>query len=46
MDVTETACARLLSLPIYPELTNEQVDHVARKVLQFIECDNYGNSVV
>ena len=46
MDVTETACARLLSLPIYPELTDEQIDHVARNVLQFLKRDSNGNSVV
>jgi dTDP-4-amino-4,6-dideoxygalactose transaminase len=33
--VTEQACKELLSLPIYPELGDEQVDRVARAVQDF-----------
>jgi dTDP-4-amino-4,6-dideoxygalactose transaminase len=33
MTVTERACARLLSIPMYPELADEQVEHVASAVL-------------
>jgi dTDP-4-amino-4,6-dideoxygalactose transaminase len=25
-----------LSLPIYPEMTNEQVDHVVKKVIEYV----------
>jgi dTDP-4-amino-4,6-dideoxygalactose transaminase len=35
LDVTEQACEELLSLPIYPELTDEQVERVARAVREF-----------
>ena len=37
MQVTEDACRELLSLPIYPSLTDEQVDYVASAVLGFFE---------
>jgi dTDP-4-amino-4,6-dideoxygalactose transaminase len=37
MTVTEQACRGLLSLPIYPELTDAQVDYVAAHVLAFCE---------
>jgi dTDP-4-amino-4,6-dideoxygalactose transaminase len=37
MKVTEQACRELLSLPIYPGLTDEKVDYVANAVLQFFE---------
>ncbi len=36
MKVTEEACARLVSLPIFPELTDEQVDEVASEVVRFV----------
>ncbi len=32
---TEKICQEVLSLPIYPELSNEQVEFVAQKVLDF-----------
>jgi dTDP-4-amino-4,6-dideoxygalactose transaminase len=35
LEVTEGACRELLSLPIYPELTDEQVDYVAGQVRGF-----------
>lgn len=35
MTVTEAACRELLSLPIYPELFDEQVEYVASRVLEF-----------
>ena len=35
MRVTEDACERLLSIPMYPELSDEQVDYVADRVLRF-----------
>lgn len=37
LDVTEQACAELLSLPIYPELGFEKLDYVAGQVLDFCE---------
>jgi dTDP-4-amino-4,6-dideoxygalactose transaminase len=37
MSATEAACRELLSLPIYPELTDEQVVAVARSVRAFFE---------
>ena len=35
MKVTDEACAELVSLPIYPELSDEQVEYVASRVLDF-----------
>lgn len=35
MRVTEEACRQLLSIPIYPELTDDQVEYVAAHVLGF-----------
>jgi dTDP-4-amino-4,6-dideoxygalactose transaminase len=35
LPVTESVAASILSLPIYPELTNEQIAHVANVVLEF-----------
>jgi dTDP-4-amino-4,6-dideoxygalactose transaminase len=35
MVVTEHACAQLLSLPFYPELTDEQVEYVVGGVRSF-----------
>ena len=37
MEVTEEACRRLLSIPIYPELTDEQLDYVARHLRSALE---------
>ncbi len=37
MPVTEAACARLVSLPIYPELTDDQVEYVSKSVIEFVE---------
>jgi len=33
LPVTERACARVLSLPLYPELTREQVEYVAEALM-------------
>ena len=35
LKVTEEACAQLLSIPIYPELHDDQIAHVAEQVLGF-----------
>ena len=35
--VAEKLCSEVLSLPIYPELTAEQLQHVAKTVLEFYE---------
>ena len=35
MKVTEEACGELLSLPIYPELSEEQLELVAKRVREF-----------
>jgi dTDP-4-amino-4,6-dideoxygalactose transaminase len=35
LPVTERCCGEVLSLPVYPELTNEQIEYVAEKVLAF-----------
>jgi dTDP-4-amino-4,6-dideoxygalactose transaminase len=37
LTVTEEACRELLSLPMYPELTDEQVTYVADHTLRFLE---------
>lgn len=37
MAVTEAACGELVSIPMYPDLTDEQIDYVARSVLDFTE---------
>lgn len=37
MPVTEAVCGELLSLPLYPELRDEQVEYVAKQVLRFFE---------
>ncbi len=37
LKVTEQACRELLSIPIYPELTDEQLAYVAEHVLRFAE---------
>ncbi len=36
MKVTVEACRELISLPMYPELTDEQVEYVAARVLEFV----------
>ena len=36
MKVTVEACRELISLPMYPQLTAEQVDYVAAQVLEFV----------
>ena len=33
----ESACSEVLALPIYPELTVEQLNYVADSVLEFLE---------
>jgi dTDP-4-amino-4,6-dideoxygalactose transaminase len=35
LPVTEKVCEKVLSLPIYPELSREQVEFVARTILKF-----------
>ncbi len=37
MPVTEAACEELISIPMYPELTDEQVEYVAGTVQEFLE---------
>ena len=37
MPVTEAACHSMLSLPMYPELTEDQVLHVAKSVMNYVE---------
>ncbi len=39
LPVAEGLCSKVISLPIYPELTDEQVEHVAKVVLRFYESD-------
>jgi hypothetical protein len=36
MKVTIEACRELISLPMYPQLTGEQIDYVAARVLEFV----------
>ena len=36
MKVTIEACRELISIPIYPELSSEQIEYVAAKVLEFV----------
>jgi dTDP-4-amino-4,6-dideoxygalactose transaminase len=38
MAVTDAACSELVSIPMYPELTDEQIEYVAGHVLDFTEC--------
>ncbi len=38
LKVTEEACRELVSIPIYPELTEEQIAHVSESVLRFAEA--------
>jgi len=35
MPVAERLCGEVLSLPVYPELTQEQIEYVAKKILEF-----------
>ncbi len=35
LPVTEKICEKVLSLPIYPELSKEQLEFVARTILKF-----------
>ena len=37
--VAEKLCNEVLSLPIYPELTAEQIEYVAKTVLEFYGPD-------
>jgi dTDP-4-amino-4,6-dideoxygalactose transaminase len=37
MTVTDEACRELVSIPMYPDLTDEQIDYVAGHVLDFTE---------
>ena len=39
LPVAERLCSEVLSLPIYPELTTEQIEYVAKTVLKFYESD-------
>jgi UDP-2-acetamido-2-deoxy-ribo-hexuluronate aminotransferase len=34
--VTEQACREVLALPVYPELTDEQIRHVAGTIRKFL----------
>ena len=36
MKVTEEACRTLLSIPMYPELTDAQIEHVIGSVREFL----------
>jgi dTDP-4-amino-4,6-dideoxygalactose transaminase len=38
--VAERLCGEVLSLPVYPELTSEQIEYVGRAVLRFYGCVN------
>ena len=42
LDVTEAACRQLVSLPMYPELTGEQIDFVASSVVDFLKSRDSG----
>ncbi len=37
--VAEQLCGEVLSLPIYPELTKEQIEYVAKTILKFYQSD-------
>jgi dTDP-4-amino-4,6-dideoxygalactose transaminase len=37
LPVTERVCEEVLSVPIYPELSREQIEYVARTILSFYE---------
>jgi dTDP-4-amino-4,6-dideoxygalactose transaminase len=39
LPVAEKLCREVLSLPVYPELTEEQIEHVAGTVLKFYGSD-------
>ena len=36
-EVAESAAERLLSLPMYPELTEEQIEYVCSSIKEFVE---------
>jgi dTDP-4-amino-4,6-dideoxygalactose transaminase len=44
MPVTDAACSEILSLPMYPELEDAQVDRVAECVLDFVRAGTDGVS--
>ena len=37
--IAEKACEQVLSLPIYPELSREQIEYVAKTILEFYDSD-------
>jgi dTDP-4-amino-4,6-dideoxygalactose transaminase len=39
LPVAEKLCSEVLSLPVYPELTEEQIEYVAKTVLKFYGLD-------
>jgi dTDP-4-amino-4,6-dideoxygalactose transaminase len=39
LPVAERLCSEVLSLPVYPELKQEQIEYVAKKVLKFYGAD-------
>jgi UDP-2-acetamido-2-deoxy-ribo-hexuluronate aminotransferase len=39
LPVTETVCREILSLPMYPELTAEEIDYVAAAIKEFYAQD-------
>jgi dTDP-4-amino-4,6-dideoxygalactose transaminase len=39
MTVTDEACRELVSIPMYPDLTDEQIEYVAGHILDFTERD-------
>lgn len=43
--ITERTCERILSLPIYPELSDTQIDHVVQAVHSFMFEANYQSYV-
>ncbi len=45
LKVSEEACSQLLSLPMYPELEDEQVEYVAEQVLAYLADSRAGSGV-
>jgi dTDP-4-amino-4,6-dideoxygalactose transaminase len=39
MPVTEELCSKVLSLPVYPEMTDEQIEWVGNSILRFYGSD-------
>ncbi len=39
LPVAEQLCSEVLSLPVYPELKQEQIEYVAKKILKFYGAD-------